>query len=43
MRSLHLATDEPILQEALLLLAIVGGLLELGSSLLVVLELFGCG
>ena len=37
----HLATEEPLLQDAMILVAIAGGLLELLSSLRLMLELFG--
>jgi len=39
----HLATDEPLLQDALVLVAIAGGVLELAHGLWLVLELFGLG
>jgi len=37
----QLATDEPVLQDAMILVAITGGLLELMGSLRLMLELFG--
>lgn len=43
MPSRFLATDEPILEDALLLLAIAGGLLELASSVRLLVALFGDG
>lgn len=43
MTTRHLATDEPLLEDAVLLLVIAGGVLELALSLCLIWALFAGG